>query len=1006
MSNWVPTSRVRGGYTPVSSQASKEYSGASMFSKPSLGPGSFTSPTALVTPSMTSLMPMLPPPDPIVLQPSPPPQQTGPTTTISTDVTNTVDVEYSRNRRGTVTGATVTETTTVVTDTSTRYNMGVMDVSIIPYMRRLDIDFAAFGLRPNRRVYFFFDKDEITKYISQSNIITIDDPAIPRPPGVNPNWPWNNIRDEINDRRGEQLVPNSAPGFSFSGRMRSWQGWDRNGRRRARIMRRRRSRNPDRSRGNLQMFVTGVLDRVRPGFAIRTTESLLTANIRSVIMRSGHMDFLLNRANNFSSNTIFLTPNWAFNMANNYWGTDGSNVVTFMTHQSRGQARRIRGFDNVSRRLILDRAGNDQVAGLPGFTRFPSNNEIRRDGSPFGSPTVSIGEFDAVHFAETGELQAVYKTDSEGTFTGTFYCPGGVFLTGERLFRVIDDRLNIKDNATTFAEYKFSSQGLKQITQDYVVNVRDIDTTVKRTTILPPPPPPPPPSPPQQPDGPEGPPPSNDPIAQTFFVEPTNYPEGMFLSSVDLFFYNKDESLPVTLEIRPTVNGFPDSNFIIPGSSVKKLPEDVILSDFPNTSNSQTKTNFKFGNPIYLPPGEYALVVWTVSNEYEVWASELGQQVVGTTSYVSKQPYIGSLFKSQNATTWTPTQLEDLMFVINKARFAPEGTAYFYTLAPSDTANTAVDEIFVNTEQSILRGTTVNYELSDNSSNTFYPFQSGVVHVPSTGGRVTYPANTDGFFKVKAVLTTENPDISPVLYHDSFVTLLTQNIIDNADLNFTNFSILNTGSGYTPNSNIALVFAGSGNGDAEAYAQSNSTGHITNVYIENPGSGFLEDATVTLDTLTGSGAQIKLTSELDPSGGAAVCKYISRTITLNDGFESADLRVFLTAYKPRGTGIHVYYKVKNSNDSESFDQKKWYKMIQKEYITEFSRDTKEYLELEFTPFGEDEDAFKDITYSSSGATYTSFDQFAIKIVLTTDDTTYYPVLRNFRAIALPTNEVL
>ena len=36
---------------------------------------------------------------------------------------------------------------------------------------------------------------------------------------------------------------------------------------------------------------------------------------------------------------------------------------------------------------------------------------------------------------------------------------------------------------------------------------------------------------------------------------------------------------------------------------------------------------------------------------------------------ISEQPYIGVLFKSQNASTWTPSQFEDLMFKIYRADF-------------------------------------------------------------------------------------------------------------------------------------------------------------------------------------------------------------------------------------------------------------------------------------------------------------------------------------------------
>ena len=45
-----------------------------------------------------------------------------------------------------------------------------------------------------------------------------------------------------------------------------------------------------------------------------------------------------------------------------------------------------------------------------------------------------------------------------------------------------------------------------------------------------------------------------------------------------------------------------------------------------------------------------------------------------------------------------------------------------------------------------------------------------------------------------------------------------------------------------------------------------------------------------------------------------------------------------------------------------------------------------------------------VTYTSqNGQTYTTFSQFAIKVVLTSTDSTYTPFLTDIRAIALPSN---
>ena len=69
------------------------------------------------------------------------------------------------------------------------------------------------------------------------------------------------------------------------------------------------------------------------------------------------------------------------------------------------------------------------------------------------------------------------------------------------------------------------------------------------------------------------PPPPRDPLAETFFVDGTIYPNGLFLSSLDVYFKSKDtNNIPVTCEIRTTVNGYP-STVVVPFSDISKLPK-------------------------------------------------------------------------------------------------------------------------------------------------------------------------------------------------------------------------------------------------------------------------------------------------------------------------------------------------------------------------------------------------------------------------------------------------
>jgi hypothetical protein len=152
-----------------------------------------------------------------------------------------------------------------------------------------------------------------------------------------------------------------------------------------------------------------------------------------------------------------------------------------------------------------------------------------------------------------------------------------------------------------------------------------------------------------------------DPLAQTFQIQNEG---GAFLTSVDVFFAARDAKIPVRVEIREVVNGYPGST-VLPFSVVEKKAEEVIISD-----NSSVATNFKFTSPVFCQNGvEYALVVLSDSAAWRVWISQTEQVDVLTGQAILSQAYNGVFFKSQNGSTWTADQTQDMKFVIRRAEF-------------------------------------------------------------------------------------------------------------------------------------------------------------------------------------------------------------------------------------------------------------------------------------------------------------------------------------------------
>ena len=295
-------------------------------------------------------------------------------------------------------------------------------------------------------------------------------------------------------------------------------------------------------------------------------------------------------------------------------------------------------------------------------------------GDYFGniSPNMVLRGLESNAQARISNLRLI--TDRVGSLMGSFYIPNPnvisnpTFETGTKTLRLTSSSTNSKviGLTDTSAEENYFAQGTLSTIQERIISVRSprfdtqvfsqnrtlVDTTIQRRVW--------------------------DPLAQSFrVVEGT----GVFVTKVDVFFQSKDNLLPVVLQLRSMQLGLPTQE-ILPFAEVFVYPNEINVSD-----NASVATTITFPSPVYLNgEDEYAMVLLSQSNEYKVWISRFGEVDITTVSgpesqqiLVTEQPNLGSLFKSQNGSTWNPSQYEDLKFTLYKAKFtSPEGTVNFF----------------------------------------------------------------------------------------------------------------------------------------------------------------------------------------------------------------------------------------------------------------------------------------------------------------------------------------
>ena len=159
------------------------------------------------------------------------------------------------------------------------------------------------------------------------------------------------------------------------------------------------------------------------------------------------------------------------------------------------------------------------------------------------------------------------------------------------------------------------------------------------------------------------------------------------------------------------MNGYPGnieidlSKIAVNAYNVNISTNNSVASDKGVWPSPDNPTRVTFRAPVYLQgKTEYAILIKSDSFKYRLWTSYLGDSTVNGLGMTTSQPVMGSLFKSQNANTWTTDQNEDLCYKMYRAKFDTTITANVpLKNVPSIQFSGLYNKIEVKTGSALLR---------------------------------------------------------------------------------------------------------------------------------------------------------------------------------------------------------------------------------------------------------------------------------------------------------------
>ena len=477
-------------------------------------------------------------------------------------------------------------------------------------------------------------------------------------------------------------------------------------------------------------------------------------------------------------------------------------------------------------------------------------------------------------------------SDLSATLIGSLFIPDPTsnihpkFETGTKSFTLINNNLNDQNSATTIATEQFISSGTLETVQDNIISVRNakiadkqvfdskpIKTTIGTQVIS---------------STQVGSPSSTqvlvgwyDPLAQSFLVEDET---GVFLTRCDVFFRSKDDGdTPVTFQLRTMQNGFPTQK-ILPFSEITLNPEDVKTS-----TDGSVATSFTFDSPVYVEGGkDYCVCLASNSTKYSVYISRIGENDILTQAYISNQPTLGSLFKSQNASTWEASQWEDLKFTLYRADFLTSGTVEFYNPELTE-GNHQIAELMPNSLNTNSRRVRIGIgsTLSDSGltfGNTILQYNTN-----ASGNYVDSAGIATGSLSINNSGIGYTPSSGSYTFNNTSLTTITGNG-RNATANITvsngvaiAATIVNGGIGYKVGDVLGITTIGTSSVGSNARLSVGIITGINELILDNVQGDFAVGAANTIRYVNSAG----ITTNLNQSSGGNVAA--TQIIVESDG---------------------------------------------------------------------------------------------------------------------------